>query len=86
MLADKGYDANYLRSDLQQEGCTTVIPGRSNRLLTIEYDKHIYKERHLVDCLFSKIKQFRRIFSRYDKSMRNFMAFLSFAGACLWLR
>jgi transposase len=86
VLADKGYDADYLRSDLQQQRCITVIPGKSNRLLAIKYDKYIYRERHLIECFFSKIKQFRRIFSRYDKSMRNFMAFLSFAGACLWLR
>jgi len=86
VLADKGYDSDDLRSKLQKKGCNTVIPGRSNRILTIEYDKDIYKERHLVECLFSKMKQFRRIFSRFDKSMRNFMSFLSFVGACLWLR
>ena len=86
VLADKGYDADDLRSDLHKKGCTNVIPGRSNRILPIEYDKDIYKERHLVECFFSKMKQFRRVFSRFDKSMRNFMSFLSFVGACLWLR
>ncbi len=86
VLADKGYDSGPLRSLLQQKGCTAVIPGRSSRIVTIEYDKHIYKERHLVECFFSKMKQFRRVFSRFDKSMRNFMSFLSFVGACLWLR
>ena len=86
VLADKGYDSDGLRSKLEQKGCTTVIPGRSNRIVPVEYDEHIYKERHLVECFFSKMKQFRRVFSRFDKSMRNFMSFLSFVGACLWLR
>jgi transposase len=86
VLADKGYDSDNFRSHLHRKGCTTVIPGRSNRIVTIEYDKHLYKERHLIECFFSKMKQFRRVFSRFDKSMRNFMSFLSFVGACLWLR
>jgi len=86
VLGDKGYDSNSFRLNLQNKGCTVIIPGKSNRKVPIEYDKDLYKERHLVECLFSKIKQFRRIFSRFDKSMRNFMSFLSFAGAILWLR
>lgn len=51
-----------------------------------KYDKYIYKERHAIECFFSKIKQFRRVFSRFDKSSRNFASFLAFVGACLWLR
>ena len=86
VLADKGYDSDDLRLTLEENGCISVIPGRSNRIVPIEYDKHVYKERHLVEFLFSKMKHFRRVFSRFDKSMRNFMSFLSFVGACLWLR
>jgi|SRR5579862_3883981 len=86
VLADKGYDADHLRESLKKKGCITVIPGRSNRKVFIEYDKYLYKDRHLVECLIGKLKQFRRVFSRFDKSMRNFVSFLSFAGACLWLR
>jgi transposase len=51
-----------------------------------KYDEHLYKETHAIECLFSKMQHFRRIFSRFDKSARNFLVFLSFVGACIWLR
>ncbi|HEV2601581.1 MAG TPA: IS5 family transposase [Candidatus Babeliales bacterium] len=86
VLGDKGYDSDSFRSELQQKGCITVIPGKSNRKIVIEYDKHAYKERHLIECCFGKMKHFRRVFSRFDKSKRNFLSFLAFVGACLWLR
>jgi len=86
VIADKGYDSKELRSTLTQQDCVSVIPSRSNSKDPHEYDEHIYKERHAVECLFSKIKHFRRVFSRFDKSMRNFAAFLSFVGAIIWLR
>ena len=59
VLADKGYDSDNLRLQLKVQKCTPVIPFRSNRISPGSYDKHIYKERHLVECLFSKMKQFR---------------------------
>jgi transposase len=86
ILADKGYDSDALRLQIEKQNCTSVIPGKSNRKIAIEHDKHIYKERHLVECFFSKIKYFRRLFSRFDKSIANFKSMLSFAGAILWLR
>ena len=86
VLGDKGYDADFFRSKIESQKCIPVIPYRCNRKQIIEYDKHIYKERNLVECFFSKIKYFRRIFSRFDKSQRNFSAFLAFVGACIWLR
>ena len=57
-----------------------------NRKVQREYDKHIYKERHLIECFFGKIKYFRRIFSRFDKAPTTFLAFLNFVGALIWLR
>ena len=86
ILGDKGYDSDDVRAQIYIQKCTPVIPGKINRKVAIEYDKHIYKERHVVECFFSKMKQFRRVFSRFDKSLRNFSAFLSFVGAILWLR
>jgi transposase len=85
-LGDKGYDSDKVRADLRSRNCTPVIPGRSNRQEPIEYDKHIYKERHVIECFFSKIKQFRRIFSRFDKKLLNYFSFLCFSGAIIWLR
>ena len=58
VLADKGYDSDDLRLTLEKNGCISVIPGRSNRITPIKYDKHMYKERHLVEFLFSKMKHF----------------------------
>lgn len=86
VLADKGYDADHLRSLLSEQKCIAVIPPRSNRKNQHQYDKHLYEDRSAIECFFSKIKHFRRIFSRFDKSMRNFLSFLSFVGACIWLR
>jgi transposase len=85
VLGDKGYDCNELRAQLKSKNCTAVIPPRSNRIENIPYDKDTYKERHAIECFFSKIKYFRRVFSRFDKSARNFGAFLSFVGAVIWL-
>lgn len=86
ILSDKGYDSDSLRAQIVAQNCIPVIPGKSNRKVAIEYDKHIYKERHVVECFFSKIKYFRRVFSRFDKLARNFGSFLSFVGAIIWLR
>lgn len=86
VIADKAYDSNALVNQLEDRGCTVVIPPRSNLKNPRDYDKHLYKERHLIECFFGKIKHFRRIFSRFDKTAGVFMSFLSFAGALLWLR
>lgn len=86
VIADRGYDSKDLRAKLIAQDCKPVIPSKSNSKSPHEYDEHIYKERHVIECFFSKVKYFRRIFSRFDKSARNFVAFLSFVGACIWLR
>ena len=86
VLGDKGYDSAELRNQIKEQNCNPEIPSRSNSKSPAEYDKHIYKERHLIECFFSKMKFFRRVFSRFDKSARNFGSFLSFVGAILWLR
>ena len=86
ILADKGYDCDAFRRQIYAQNCLPVIPPRSNRKQNIEYDETLYEERHAVECFFSKIKHFRHIFSRFDKSARNFAAFLSFVGAMIWLR
>lgn len=86
VMGDKAYDCDRTRSKIKRQNCTAVIPSKSNRKMPYDYDKELYKERHVIECFFSKIKYFRRIFSRFDKSARNFMSFLSFVGACIWLR
>ena len=86
VIADKGYDANFLISQIENQKCTPVIPPRSSRKTPREYDDHVYKERHLIECFFGKIKNFRRVFSRFDKKASSFMGFLAYASVILWLR
>ena len=86
VIADKGYDSNAFVESLEEKGCIVVIPPRSNRKTPRDYDKHIYKERHLIECFFGKIKHFRRIFSRFDKTAGVFMSFLNLVGVLVWLR
>jgi hypothetical protein len=85
-VGDCSYDSDDFRVDLRQKQFIPVIPGRSNRKVEIDYDKDIYKERNVIEGFFSKIKYFWHVFSRFDKSVRNYISFLSFVGAILWLR
>ena len=86
VMADKAYDSNDIRKQIAEQNCNAVIPSRVNRINPYDYDEFLYKERHVVECFFGKMKHFRRIFSRFDKSARNFLSFLSFVGAIIWLR
>ena len=86
LLADKGYDDIKLIQEVEANGAQAVIPPRSNRKEQREYDKHLYKERHLVECFINKIKHYRRVFSRFEKLSKNFLGFLSFVSALIWLR
>lgn len=86
VIADKGYDSDDFIAFLEQRECVPVIPPRKNRLKPRLYDKHLYKERHSIECFFGKIKQFRRIATRYDKSAVAFSGFLNFVGTLIWLR
>jgi transposase len=86
VLADRSYDANEFIQQIIDTGAIPVIPPRKNRKEQREYDKHLYKERHLVECFIGKFKHYRRLFSRFEKLASRFLAFLSFAGALIWLR
>jgi transposase len=67
-------------------GIEVVIPPRANRTEQRGYDKHWYKERHLVECFVNKIKQYRGTFSRFEKLAKRYLGFLSFAATLIWLR
>lgn len=86
LIADKAYDCNKFIMDLRKRKCAPIIPPKSNRVSKRTYDEYIYRERHLIECFFGKIKHFRRIFSRYDKSARSYLSFLCFVGALIWFR
>jgi len=79
LIADKGYDANWLRKQLRSQGAIPVIPGRSNRKRMIRYNKDRYRERHLIENAFCRLKDFRRIATRYDKLAANFLSAVAIA-------
>jgi len=86
LIADKGYDANALRRRLHAEGAEAVIPGRSNRKVPIDYDEVRYKGRWRIEAAFCRLKDFRRIATRYDKTILSFESFLNLAAVRLWLK
>jgi len=86
VIADKGYDADELIKTITEQQAQAVIPPRSNRKEQREYDRHLYRERHLVECFINKIKHYRRVFSRFEKLSKNYLGFLSFVSALIWLR
>lgn len=85
-IGDKGYDSDALVRAIEARGMEAVIPPRGNRKEIREVDWFVYKERHLIECFFNKIKHYRRIFSRYEKTARNYMGMLRFVSALIWLR
>jgi transposase len=86
IIADKAYDCDALLKQIEKQGAQAVIPPRKNRKEQREYDYHLYRERHLVECFINKLKHFRRVFSRFDKLDRNFLSFVYFASSIIWLR
>ena len=86
LIADKGYDSDPLIESVTAKGIAAVIPPKKNRLVQREYDRHLYRERHLIECFIGKIKQYRRVFSRFEKLSKNYLGFLSFVSALIWLR
>ena len=86
LIADKAFDADKrVLEPLAAAGKTAVIPPRANRREHRRFDRHIYKERHLIENFFAKLKQFRAIATRYDKTARNFLGAIYLAAATVWL-
>ncbi len=86
VLADKGYDADErVIGRLQQQGKTAVIPSKRNRKHPREYDKQLYKARHLIENFFAQLKQYRAISTRYDKLAESFLGGIYLAATVIWL-
>ena len=86
VLADKGFDADErVLIPLQKAGKAAVIPPKANRKVQRSYDRELYKARHLIENFFAKLKLFRAIATRYDKTARNFLAAIHFAATLIWL-
>jgi transposase len=85
VLADKGYDADTNREAIRAAGAEPCIPPRKNRTEPIGYDRHLYKERSAVELFFGRIKQYRRVATRYDKKAANFLGFVWLASIAIML-
>ena len=86
LIADKGYDTNYIIELVEGRFSNVIIPPKKNRKVQRFYDKEYYKERHKVECMFGFFKHYRRIFSRFDKLKSRFLSFLHFVGTLMWLK
>lgn len=86
LLGDKAFDADWLRADLDDRGAVAVIPPKSNRKVIIDYDKGMYRWRHLIENYFAKPKEFRSIATRHDKTDESFSANINLAAAMIAAR
>jgi transposase len=86
LLADKGFDADQrVLIPWQEADKVAVIPPKANRKIQRDYDKELYKARHLIENFFAKLKLFRAIATRYDNTARNFLAAVYLAATAIWL-
>ena len=85
-MADTAYDSDRLRQAIEAKGAVAVIPNNPSRARKYPLDKHLYAQRHLVECCFAKLKQFRRVATRYEKTARNYLAVVTLAATIIWLR
>jgi transposase len=85
VLADKGYDSDANRAAIRKHGAEPCIPPRKNRVEPVAYDRHLYKERNVVERFFARVKQYRRVATRYDKKAANFLGFVWLAAIAIML-
>ena len=86
VMADTAYDADPLRQTIADKGAVAVIPNNPSRAKKYPLDKHLYAQRHLIECCFSKLKQFRRVATRFEKTAQNYLAVVTLAAIVLWIR
>ena len=86
VIADTAYDADHFRLAIARQGALAVIPNNPSRSSKHPLDAHLYAQRHLVECCFSRLKQFRRVATRFEKTVANYLAVVTIAAAVLWMR
>jgi len=86
LLADKGYDADFIREDMERRGGTAMIPTKRNRLVQLPVDAAIYALRNMVERCFNKLKNARRLATRYDKTADSYLGFIHIVSIRLWTR
>ena len=85
VIADKGYDGDEFVATIEASGAEAVIPPKKNRIFKREYDEVLYKERNLAERFINRIKQYRRVATRYEKTARNFLGFVHLAAIMILL-
>ena len=80
------YDADAIRRQIAAIGATAVIPNNPSRTAKHPFDRALYKERHLIECCFGKLKRFKRVALRSEKTAQNYLAIVTIAATVLWLR
>lgn len=85
VIADRGYDSDEIVDYITQINAIAVIPPKSNRIIQRDYDKVLYKDRNLIERLFNRLKQFRKIATRFEKNKMHFEALIYLACSYLWL-
>ena len=86
VMADTAYDSDHLRKAIADKGAVAVIPNNPSRARKYSLDTHLYAQRHLVECCFSKLKQFRRVATRFEKTAKHYLAIVTIAATILWIR
>ena len=84
VLADRGYDSDHIRKTLKEQGAAPVIPTRRNRKVQIPVDGHIYALRNRIERCFNKLKNARRLATRYDKTAASYLGFVQIAAIRIW--
>ena len=86
MLGDRGYDADWFREALAERGIAACIPSKVNRKVQIAHDQVLYRQRHRIENMFGRLKDWRRIHTRYDRCAHTFMSAIALAAAVIfWL-
>lgn len=84
LLADRGYDANWFRNALRDKGIEPCIPPKRNRTVHIDYDKTLYRQRHKIEIMFGRLKDWRRVAMRYDRCAHTFFSAICIAASVLF--
>lgn len=86
LLGDRGYDADWFREALQDKGIRACIPGRKQRKTPVKYDKRRYKRRNRIEIMFGRLKDWRRVATRYDRCPKVFLSAIALAATVIyWL-
>jgi transposase len=84
MLGDRGYDAHWFRTALRDKGIEPCIPSRKNRKHPVAYDKTLYKQRHKIEIMFGRLKDWRRVCMRYDRCAHTFLSTICIAATVIF--